>query len=261
MSYKTHVVFEVDSDERTVSSAHSGDFTLQLTNPIKMSSKSQYYMRLEDVRIPTSFYNITELNNVLVVQEYNGVDTDIITYTAEPGNYLITELLDEIETYLDANTVQANDYTVSRSDITGKVSFSFTGGSTQMTVDYSASSMSKVLGITADLVAADSVVVSGQNHVNLNPVRHLHILTDIGARNQLNTTQYTNASIKVPITVGRSSIQVYENHDGYFTRVENQHNIAAIRLTVLDADKNVVNFNGIDWSANLVIYKYRGATI
>ena len=60
---KTHAILEVDSRLRDGGSI--GEFGVIFQTPIDLNRNRQYFMRVENVRIPTSFYNMNSNNNVL----------------------------------------------------------------------------------------------------------------------------------------------------------------------------------------------------
>ena len=254
MVFKSHVVIEVDSNN--FSSGKIGSFEILLKNAIKLSQHRQYFMRLENIRIPTSYYNITTRNNTFIVEEDNGATQVNVTATITPGNYLITELLTELETQLDANTVQTNDYTIVRSDITGKITLSFTGGSTAITV-LSTGKLNKVVGFSESVNSSSGTSITSPNHVNLSAVRFLKIGTNITSNNSYSKDFQQSIGVKVPITVGRSTVEFYDNHNGHMSKMENTHSLNSIRFRVTDQDNKQIDFNGVDWSCDLIVYEFR----
>ena len=259
MSFKTHVLVDIDSGDRK--SGTTGEFDLFLSHNIDFKQGRQYFMRLENNRFPISYYNINSTNNVLKIEEDNGATQVIITATIPPGNYLISELLLEIETQLDANTAQANDYTINKSNITGKVDIQFTGGSTTITIQdvtTGGSTMNTIIGFEdAEYSTTDAVLLFSPNHVNLTTIRYLSVMTDISSHNSYTTEHRLPFGVKIPITQLRSNVEFFDNHNGPTVKLNNLHKLNKIRFTVKDNFGNIVDFNGVDWSTELHILEWR----
>lgn len=259
MSFKTHVALEVDSNKRTTGSI--GSFNYHINRPITFNRRRQYFVRLEDIKLPITYYNINSTNNTFIIEEDNGVSQVDLSVSVPSGNYQPSELLTELQTLLNANTNQVNTYTLNKSDITGKVSIVFTGGSTQITVKALSygSTLNTILGFdNTDRTTADSVILYSPNHVIFSPVRFLRIETDITSSNYYTKDSNKRIGAMVPITELRGNIQLYDNHDGPLYQFSNTHNITNIDFKVVDQDNNVIDFNGVDWSCLLVIYEWRG---
>ena len=66
---KTHAIVEIDSVKRT--SGTISNFEMILNTPIEFKRKKarQYFMRIENIKIPTSFYNISSSFNTLKITE------------------------------------------------------------------------------------------------------------------------------------------------------------------------------------------------
>ena len=107
---KQHATVIVENDHRALKSKSATNFIYQLTQPIKFSKRSynkQYYIRIENVRIPISFYNINSSNNTF---GWTGSTTGVCSFNLTPGNYTIDDLKDEVE--LEMNGDDLNTYTI-----------------------------------------------------------------------------------------------------------------------------------------------------
>lgn len=258
MPYKTHVVLEVDSVERT--SGSIGNFNFLLKRHITFNKNRQYFVRLENIRIPISYYNINSTNNVFKLEEDNGVVQTVITATIPPGNYVISELLTELETQLDNGTTQTNDYTLNKSNITGKTTISYTGGSSQITVQSisSGSTLNKVLGFDDNTYSVGpSTDLTSPNHAVLTPIRFLRLETDMSSANYYSKNHQRRIGVKIPITELRENVQLYQNTMGIFFKLDNYHSIHSIGFRVVDNFDNQIDFNGVDYSFLLNIQEWR----
>jgi hypothetical protein len=161
MTYEPYITLEVNSKDRTKGDIN--DFGYHLSHQIKFNqgrSKS-YFMRIENILIPKTFYDIDSTNNVFRVLEDDGVGgDDLVTATIPEGNYTITELLTELEGQLDTNTANTNAYTLSYDDITNLISFEYSGAtSADVTIDTIAngSTLNDVLGFGKNTTTSQTI--------------------------------------------------------------------------------------------------------
>ena len=70
---KIHAGIIVEDEGRNENTSISGtNFVYQMTQPIKFTKRSrdkQYFCRIENIRIPISFYNINSNFNYFVIDE------------------------------------------------------------------------------------------------------------------------------------------------------------------------------------------------
>ena len=275
MTYEPFITLEVNSKDRT-----SGDienFAYHLSHQIKYNqgrSKS-YFMRIENVMIPKTFYDIDSTNNTFRVLEDDGLGgDDLVTATIPEGNYTITELLVELEGQLDTNTANTNAYTLSYDDITNLISFEYSGAtSTDVVVDTIAngSTLNDVLGFGKETTSSQTIngtantdsqqtFVSGtaQNPpyvVDLDTKSYVVVEVDITSDNYYDNNQQKHIGIHVPINVDRNDKQYFANHDGAMMRLNTKSPLANIRFRLLDEYNNQIDLNGVNWSCELNIYQ------
>ena len=97
MSFKLHasiIVEDLGRNENT--SISRTDYIYQLTQPVnffKRSKNKQYFARIENVRIPISFYNINANFNTFVIDEHC---TPLIVTVAQ-RNYTLDDLLPQFQ--------------------------------------------------------------------------------------------------------------------------------------------------------------------
>ena len=266
--FKEHISLEINSKKRTRGTIE--DPTFHIDHQIKFSNKNSksYWIRLENIQIPRSFYMINSSNNVFRVLEDDGAaGDDVISITIDPGNYDITELITELESQLDANTANANAYTLTYDDITNKMSLLFTGAtSADITVDSisNGSTLNSLLGWgkadTDFITGGDNATVilatvdtEAPNSVNLIPINNVIIETSITSKNYLSPTAIKHIGAKVPIQTDRNTFEYFENHDGHRALINSKAPISNIQFFIKDEDDNLLDLNGVDWNCNFVI--------
>ncbi len=250
--YKTHAVINVDSKERALGESIS-DFTLHLGSQIRLKEGRKYFVRPENIKIATSFYNINLTNNVLNIDEFNGATTFNLSITIPQGNYTISELMVDVQTLLNTNTGQANTYTLLYDVKTGLVNIAFTGGSTDITV-LTTGGIAKILGFSVQQVITTNG--SGDILAATHTIRYINIFSSLPVSNYYSAQGLQKVIGKVPIIETRYQFNFFPNDQGYLTQI-NSESFHDIQTVLRDGDNRQMQMNGIDFSYDLVIYTIR----
>ena len=262
---KQHATIIVENDRRALKSRSACDFVYQLTQTIKFTKRSynkQYYVRLENIRIPISFYNINDNNNTF------GWDSsgDSYTFNLTSGNYSIDDLCAEVEDQMNAIVSDTNVYTITYDEPTQIVNIASsgidTGSGTDGLVDELTGDGWQMLGFDTTETITDASNVDGTNVAYTNTMRHLKLQIP----NLVSNNVYCNDAdlqthvqpigVIVPITEIRNDFQFYSNHQGPLIKLSTQTCISDICVKLLDADNNIVNLNGVPFGFEIVFYEY-----
>lgn len=258
---RVHSVINVESDGRNENTSESPEnFIYQLTQPInfyKRGKTYEYFCRIENVRIPISFYNI---NSYYSVFNWVGSTTGAVSFTITFGNYTIDEMIAEVQTQM--NALDANTYTLAYDEITQKVSI--TNDGVENITSISGNGW-QVLGFETTQTIIGAVTETGNNVAFTNTAKHLKIvLYNVNSNNVYSNTQEGNkitnlqrVALNVPIIEIRNEYQFYENNEGYMIKLPNISTIKDIRVKLLDARGNVVDLNGVPWGFDVVFYKLK----
>ncbi len=124
--YRVHSVIIVEDEGRNEGTSRSRtNFIYQLTQPVnfyKRGKNYEYYVRIENVRIPISFYNINTNYNTF---GWTGSATGVVSFDITLGNYTIDELIAEVQVQM--NLLDTNTYTITYDEITQKVNIASDG--------------------------------------------------------------------------------------------------------------------------------------
>ena len=254
---KTHAIVEIDSSDRTKGSI--SDFEIILKHPIYLNRERQYFVRIENIRLPTSFYNIDSNYNTLQITEDPSGSPLTFSVTVDEGNYTINELLAELKTLLDAGTLKSNTYTFTVDDISGKIGIST--DTTQFKIIGANSLLNQPLGFEPNTDYTSTGVTRSlisPNHILMSTKRYIKINSDMTSNNHYSRDFIEPIGVVVPITESRSTIQFFSNDNGYKVKMENKHSIKHLSFNIRDGNNNKVDFNGINWNAEMVIYEFRG---
>lgn len=276
MSFEPYITIEVNSKNRTRGDVEN--FHLQLDHQIKFnqSSTKSYFMRIENVLLPKTFYDIDTTNNVFRVLEDNGIGGyDTITITIPPGNYTITELLSQLEGDLDVNTLNANAYTLLYDDITNLVSIEYVGAtSAEVLVDTisNGSTLNDPLGFGKEtstqqtiegdantdtqLSLASGIPQNAPYVVDLDTKSYAVLEVDITSDNYYDENIQKHIGVHIPINVGRNEKEYFSNHEGSLLRLNSKAPLSSINFRLLDENDNQLDLNGVNWSCEINIYAY-----
>lgn len=259
--YRVHSVIIVEDEGRNEESSISRtNFNYNLTQPVnffKRGDDYEYYVRMENVRIPISFYNI---NSNYDTYGWTGSATGVITFNITNGNYTIDELILEVQTQM--NLLDTNTYTITYDEITQKVSIASDGVED---VSVLVGDGWQTLGFNLTETITGVATMVGSNVAYTNTMRHLKLMVDNLVSNnvyanQLGTDKSTvlqRVSLIIPITQTRNEFQFYDNHDGYFIKLPRMSRIGDLHIKLVDALNNPVNLNNVPWGFECVIYKYK----
>ena len=259
MSHKQHVTIIIENKNRALKSRSESNFIYQLTQPIKFTKRSnnkQYYVRIENIRIPVSFYNINAYNNVLTFLDAATAET----ITIPVGNYTIDELITELQTLMNAE-VTGSPYTISYDDINQKVNIANSSANI-LTITDNTLSLNEIIGFSIGQTVAATSNSDGDNIAYTNTMRHIKIQLE----NLVSNNVYSNdedllthiqpVGVLIPITEVRNEFQFYSNHHGPLIKLPNVSTISDIHIKLLDPNNNIVDMNGVPMGFELVIYEY-----
>ncbi len=262
---ENHVSIEILSRTRTKGSVEN--FTSYLDSQVTFSQKpsKSYFMRIENIQIPKSYYDIDSNFNTFRVIETAGTYNITIT----PGNYTITELLTVLEAELDTGSAangDTNTWTLTYDDIANKVTIQFVAGGTA-TIDTIAngSTLNQLLGFgkadTTNITGGDTTTVlatgvdsEAPNGLDLHTKSIIAIETDITSNNYYNQNGQNHIGARVPMLVDRNQVQFFANHEGHLTKINNRGPLSQITLTLYDEFRNIINLNEVDWSCEVNFY-------
>ena len=252
---KVHAVIIVDSAKRHISQSKSRtDFIYRMVFPVNFYNRGkdkQYFVRIENVNLPISFYAINSTNNVL---NFTDSTDGLLTVTITPGNYTIDELLAELQTVMNAAATTAT-FTLTYDEITQKTTFAWTGGTTITFED--TSTLFPLLGLREDLESAKSTPFTATDVSYTNTTRYVKLFVDnINSNNVYDNDNVQKVAVKLPINEVRNEFQFYDNHRGYKIQLPSMPSINEMRIKLTDPDNNVIDLNGVDWSFDVVFYEW-----
>lgn len=263
--YRVHSVIVVeDSGRNEANSLSRTNFKMQLTQPVKFYKRGrqyEYYCRIENVRIPISFYNINSNYNTF---GWTGSATGVVTFDVTEGNYTIDELITEVQVQM--NLLDTNTYTITYDEITQKVNIASDGVENVATLVGDGWQTLGFGDLTESITGASNT--DGNNIAYTNTARHLRLhvdnvvsnnvyANDFIASNGIKQTNLQRVSLVIPITKTRNEFEFYNNHEGYMIKLPNMANISDLNVRLTDADNNALDLHDVPWGFECIIYKMK----
>lgn len=201
-----------------------------------------------NAQFPYSFYNINIYNNVLKISIDGGLTIKTLTLTR--GNYNANNLITEIITQLNINSI--TDITITISAITGCLTFTKATGN--FTIYNNGSTLLNVLGFENQDYTSTLSILIAPFPLNLLGTLNLRIIS-----NELSTNTYdssVNGSyfvlLSVPIEAGNFGLILYDNITQTKSILNNKI-LNGFDIAILSDDNNYINFNNINWSISIVL--------
>lgn len=261
---KTHVIFEFRSDLRTGGTELAPIYYPYKAIHFNLQNVKEYYMRMQNISLPNSFYQINSNYNTMIFRERNSGDITTIelTITIPQGNYTINELTAEMTTLMNAISSQGNTYSVSYDEKTGKINISYAGGAS-VNVDIlsyvGGSTINPIIG-AGEYEGEDEfqdILATGTdmpNHYNLGLIDSVTVSTNITSTNHLDFSSLLTIGVSVPITQARGDRENYLNNDGYPIRIK-VSSIDHVEMKLYDPYGKIIDLNGLPISGKMVFYE------
>ena len=235
----------INSEDRLSSSTSSADATIDLKRVIP----SARGLRLVHAMIPNNTYNIVTGANDKLDFARGGTDYSI---TIPAGGYTITDLLDQIETLM--NAADANNYVVSLSTTTFKVTITGTGA---FTLEWSTGTNAGT-NVHTEIGFGDDDTASATSHTgsyatSLARPRYLYVQLPQYESFQVDSAQ-NYYHFHIPITEDAGNVVVYEpSHPQTLEFSQVQAIQPLLRVKLLQRNRSgtgvdTVNLNGSDWT-------------
>ena len=232
-------------------------------NSIASKNRETLYhtVAIQSAEITASYYNVTAENNTINISETGvGAAVDVVIPV---GNY-------DASTYaaafnLKANSVLANDATLSFNATTGKFAFMSDVVGITLTVNVAATTAQTIIGIdpnsTADVVFPDGTPADPfprlANFLGITKIK-------LGS-NALAGDNYDSYALSTTTLVDTISATAVPFGITIFNSLGRESYIKAKRIDeldfqLLDQNNEFINFNNVDWTLTLILNTHRRQT-
>jgi hypothetical protein len=231
----------LNSKNRT--SGSTSNFNARLIKGLK----NVHRIQLRSVEVPISYYTVNSTNNTLKFS--NQVPTEF-TVTFSEGNYSAIELAAEIETKMK---VVSSNMTVVFNDNTLK--FTFANNGNDFRLFDSVTTCQSLIGLEND--TGTVTTYTSTKIVNISGPNHLYILSSeltSGRDMAIVDNDYREIAFRVPIKEVFGSINNYEPTSAQYLNYNTDHLLQQIDLKIVDEEFNEMNFNGLEWNIELLVF-------
>lgn len=251
---KAILLRSVDANETS-----DGLYSFTFQQPVVRPIGHRMYVHLASLEFPNTFYNITNLNNQFILTEGGVARTCTIT----PGNYIITDLIIELETLCSSNSINVS---VSFDRKVGKLTFEpTTVTSAAVTLSFPTDNHARAIlgfkstdtnlqyhkpssGATTSLISTQACDLSGGNHSVLFQTTDLGIGDVITSR----TKNLSSTLAKCHVNVGRNEMVFYQAGMYPIMSEVNASVVFGFNIRLVNQDSINIDLNGTHWEATLM---------
>jgi hypothetical protein len=210
-------------------------------NIIDISEDETAYVSLKNIVVPYSWYNVNSSNNTLIY-ELSVLLTNTITIPV--GNYNVTTLAAELTSQLAPLSP-----TITYNSKSGRFHFQFS----KSTVFKNESTCFELLGLTQQDHYTDTNQISSNISCNMFTIRQLLLCSDNFILNNISASSMQSRNIIscIPVSGNPGSIIHYSNNSQH--KIHHTNNLTSLHVQIKDDMNQLVNLNGIHWSATLAI--------
>ena len=206
-----------------------------------VTPNQKFYVSINDLQIPVSFYLINSSNDTLNYVE-NYVNKSVLI---EHGNYTGKSLASHLKPLMNIADVVYNEYNL-------KMTFS----SAQLITILNTGTINNILGfntsVTGTLVNSIYILTSSRP-CNLCGTKNIYVNSDLPISNlTVKNSKYDNTILKCAIDVSFGDTYFYTNYQNTQVELKSQH-IGGITLKLRDDSNELIDLNGIHWSLTLTI--------
>lgn len=200
------------------------------------------YVSVQTAQIPGTFYNVDDINNLLVYNVNGGANINLVI---PQSNYNINTL----KTYLMS---VMPDFTITINTSTNKYTFTH---ATNVFSFKPTSTCFEYLGFPdGGTYNSTGLSLTSTQVVNFFTIRNVLIeVSNLITVNKTSNPADNNASIlcSIPVNTSQGSILSYSNIFGLSDRITSINNFASLHVRLLDQDGDLLDLNGGQWNLTL----------
>ena len=202
----------------------------------------EIFVSIQSAQIPGTFYNVDDINNLLVYTVNNGANINLVI---PPSNYNVNSLMTYLMTVMTGFTItfnsQNNKYTFTHATNI----FSFKSTSTCF----------ELLGfIEKTTYNSTGLTITSPLCINFFTIQAVLIeISNLITNNKTSNASENNPSIlvSIPITTSQNSVLSYYNVFNLHERINTIKNFATLQVRLLDQDLDLLDLNGANWTATI----------
>jgi len=208
-----------------------------------------YAMSINSIKIPITYDNIKEGENILKLILYQNNAQTFYNITISAGNYSARDLLSECKRQIDA-VIPANTITLSLAETTAKVSINTNDPLIEIEIE--PNSFSANLGFTEDANVLKGVVITSNTSVDLLNESIFILLENIHIPAEVDGKQF-NVLYKATCNVSPFSIFFDSNDTGLIHNLKNAMYVTNLNFKIVNKKMQEIDFKNSDVEFCLVL--------
>lgn len=202
----------------------------------------EIYVSIQSAQIPGTFYNVDDINNLLVYNVNGGANTNLVI---PQGNYNCNSLLSYLQSVMTGFTITFNSATNKYTFTHATNIFSFKSSSTCF----------ELIGfIEGTTYNSTGLTLISDLCINFFTIQNVMIeISNLITNNKTSNANESNPSIlvSIPITTSQNSVLSYTNIYNLYEKINSVKNFASLQVRLLDQDLDLLDLNGANWTATL----------
>jgi len=202
----------------------------------------EIFVSVQAAQIPGTFYNVDDINNLLVYSVASGANINLVI---PPANYNVNSLLTYLLTVMTGFTITFNSQTNKYTFTHATNIFSFKSTSTCFEIlgfiegqTYNSSGLTLVSPLCVNFFTIQMVLIEISNLITNNKTSNV-------AENN------PSILVSIPITTSQNSVLSYYNIYNLHERINTIKNFAQLQIRLLDQDLDLLDLNGANWTATI----------
>ena len=202
----------------------------------------EIFVSVQSAQIPGTFYNVDDINNLLVYSVNGGANINLVI---PPANYNCNSFMTYLMTVMTGFTITFNSQTNKYTFTHATNIFSFKSTSTCF----------ELLGfIEGQTYNSSGLTLTSTLCINFFTIQAVLIeISNLITNNKTSNVAENNPSIlvSIPITTSQNSVLSYYNIYNLHERINTVKNFASFQVRLLDQDLDLLDLNGANWTATI----------
>ena len=244
---RSNVLHIRSKEAQELTTGYNTHLKVILKNAIQVDENEEVHISIMSMEFPYSFYNIsTELtNNTLVYDTSN-----TLTFTSQ--NYNIVQLIN----FINADTNFSALFLTQYNGQTNKITFTNKDSSNPHTLNFSSSTINKVLGWDeeqTDITVSASGSTTSINVCNLATVHSILVRSNLSSANVM-SSRNGNSTILQKISVDlNSNFIIYMNQQDFRQiSILQSSNIDEVELLFTNQDDKLIQTNNVNFEISIL---------
>ena len=202
----------------------------------------EIFVSVQTAQIPGTFYNVDDINNLLVYNVNGGANINIVI---PQSNYNVNTLMAYLITVMAGFSITYNTATNKYTFTHATNVFSFKSSSTCFELlgfiegqTYNSTGLSMTSSLCVNFFTIQQVLIEISNLITNNKTANV-------AENN------PSILVSIPITTSQTSVLSYSNIFNLHERINTIKNFASLQVRLLDQDLALLDLNGANWTATI----------